>query len=396
MPQHQRTRVVITLGLAQTLAWASSFYLPAILADAMAADLGVSTSTVFGAFSLGLVVTALLGPLAGRTIDQRGGRPVLAASNLLFAAGLLLLGLSHHTAGLFAAWVLLGAAMAGGLYDAAFAALVRIYGKDSRGAMTGITLLAGFASTVGWPITTALEAWLGWRGTCCVWAGVQLLLALPLNLSLPRGHLPHSNVVQLSTPTTSTPGLAAVAGLGRTAWLMAFVFSVILFVGTAMGSHLPGLLRASGASGTVAVLAATLMGPAQVAGRLLEFGVLQRAHPLVSARLAMLLHPLGALLLLSLGAVAAVPLALLHGMGNGILTITKGTLPLALFGAVGYGQRQGILLIPGRIAQAMAPWLFGLFMERWGADALWISGGLGLLALIALMLIRKPPEALRG
>jgi len=136
-----------------------------------------------------------------------------------------------------------------------------------------------------------------------------------------------------------------------------------------------------------------LIGPAQVAGRLLEFGVLRRVHPLLSARLAALGHPVGAAALLLFGGAAAVPFALLHGAGNGILTIAKGTLPLALFGAAGYGARQGWLALPARVAQAAAPFLFGLALDRWGARALWLSGALGLVGFVALLVLRARPAA---
>ena len=145
---------VARLGTAQTLAWASSYYLPAMLAEPMARDLGgVAASTVYAAFSLALIVSALLGPLAGHTIDRHGGRPVLVSTNLLFAASLAAMGLAQGPVGLFAAWVLMGVAMGSGLYEAAFATLVRLYGNGARGAITGITLIAGFASTVGWPLS---------------------------------------------------------------------------------------------------------------------------------------------------------------------------------------------------------------------------------------------------
>ena len=147
---------VARLGTAQTLAWASSYYLPAMLAAPMAHDLGVATPTVFAAFSVALIVSALLGPLAGRAIDRHGGRPVLVCTNLLFAAALVGMALAQGPVGLFAAWVLMGVAMGSGLYEAAFATLVRLYGQGARGAITGITLIAGFASTVGWP----LSAWM--------------------------------------------------------------------------------------------------------------------------------------------------------------------------------------------------------------------------------------------
>ena len=181
----RRWRTVAALGSAQTLAWASSYYLPAMLAAPMARELGVTTPTVFAAFSLALVVSALLGPLAGRAIDRWGGRPVLLGTNLVFAAGLGLLAAAQGPLGLFAAWVVIGIAMGCGLYEAAFSALVRLYGPDSRNAITGITLIAGFASTVGWPLTTLLELQFGWRGACLTWAALHLLVGLPMNAALP-------------------------------------------------------------------------------------------------------------------------------------------------------------------------------------------------------------------
>lgn len=152
------------LGVAQTLSWASSYYLPAVLAGAISKDISASTSTVFGAFSVALLVAAGIGPVAGRRIDRMGGRSVLIASNLVFAAGLTALSLSTHAIHVFAAWALMGLAMGSGLYEAAFATVVRLHGQDARRAITGITLFAGFASTVGWPLSAYLESTVGWRG----------------------------------------------------------------------------------------------------------------------------------------------------------------------------------------------------------------------------------------
>ena len=149
----------------------------------------------------------------------------------------------------------------------------------------------------------------------------------------------------------------------------------------------------NGATLTAAVAAAALIGPAQVAARLLEFGLLRRMHPLLSARLATLMHPVGAAVLVLIGAPAAAAFALLHGAGNGILTIAKGTLPLVLFGPHAYGERQGLLMVPARIAQALAPWLFGVCLARWGANALWLSAALGLVAFGALLLLRQDAPA---
>lgn len=139
-----RLFTVVVLGSTQTLAWASSYYLPAVLADTIARDTGVSTNTLFAIFSVALIISALLGPRMGRMIDAGGGNRVLAGSNVLFALGLSLLASAHGVAMMTIAWLVLGVGMGFGLYDAAFAVLGRIYGSNARGAITGITLACGF------------------------------------------------------------------------------------------------------------------------------------------------------------------------------------------------------------------------------------------------------------
>jgi predicted MFS family arabinose efflux permease len=380
-----RTGVVAALGTTQTLAWASSYYLPAMLAVPMARDLGVSTPAVFAAFSFALVVSAFLGPYAGRLIDHWGGRPVLMGTNVVFAAGLVLLGAANSMTALLVAWAVLGAGMGSGLYEAAFAGLVRLYGRDSRSAITGITLIAGFASTVGWPLSTFLEAHLGWRGACFGWAALHIFLALPLNWSLPSANPQELMEKPISPARTDRPD---EGGSLRASLLLSVVFAVTWFISTAMAAHLPQLLMAAGATIGTAVAVGALIGPAQVGARILEFSVLRRVHPLLSARLATLMHPLGAAILALAGAPAAAVFVVFHGAGNGVLTIAKGTLPLVLFGPQGYGHRQGLLMVPARIAQALAPWLFGLCLNQWGAGALWLSAGLGSIAFSALMALR--------
>ncbi|CUI49986.1 Arabinose efflux permease [Achromobacter xylosoxidans] len=389
-------RVVGALGTAQTLAWASSYYLPAMLAAPMGADLGVATPTVFAAFSGAMVVSALVGPWAGVAIDRHGGRVVLAGTSLVFALGLGMLGFAQGLWTMVIAWLLIGAAMGAGLYEAAFSSLVRLYGQHARGAITGITLLAGFASTVGWPLSAWMETRFGWRNACLGWAGIHLLIGLPLNAWLPTLPSPAqpertaaADPAQAIASASPSP-VAAAGGAGYATALLAFVFAATWFISTAMATHLPRMLEAAGATLAAAVAVGALVGPAQVAGRVLEFGLLRRVHPLLSARLAALAHPAGVTVLLMAGPVAAPLFAILHGAGNGILTIAKGTLPLALFGAQGYGARQGWLMLPARIAQALAPLLFGLALDAWGANALWLSGAIGLAACGALMLLRGP------
>ena len=396
-------KVVLLLGSAQTLAWASSFYLPALLAAPMASELGLSVSTVFLAFSVALVLSALVGPACGRFIDRHGGRRLLMGTSLLFAAGLALLGCVQGPWTLFAAWALIGVAMGAGLYDAAFASLVWLCGHAARGPITGITLIAGFASTVGWPLTAWMsDAW-GWREACFGWAALHLVLGLPLNAWLPRSKWveadPVAQAVPANTATASgaaapAPASAAEVPNAAVPWtpllLLAFIFATTRFVSTGIGAHLPGLLMAAGATLAAAVAAGTLVGPAQVAGRLLEFGLLRRWHPLLSARLAAAGPPLGMMALLVFGLPAAAPFALLHGAGNGIITIAKGTLPLAMFGAQGYGARQGWLVLPAQSLQALAPWLLGLALESSARAAMWSACAVSVSALLALLLLRMP------
>jgi MFS family permease len=395
-------RTVAMLGTAQTLAFASTYYLPAMLAAPMSRDLGVSTPLVFAAFSLAMLVSAPLGPLAGRAIDRHGGHVVLPITSVTFAAGLAALSLAQGALSLFAAWFLIGLGMGGGLYEAAFSTLVRLYGTRSRSAITGITLVAGFASTAGWPLSAWMEAHWGWRGACAGWATLHLLLGLPLNACLPRRPLAAGHAQKPTDgetgheipqdPLRAAPGTPLPVAGTRTAVALATVFAIAWFISTAMATHLPQLLQVAGLSLAAAVSVGALVGPAQVAGRLAEFGLLRHLHPLLSARLAAVAHPLGALgLLLAsaplLGTVAPV-FVLLHGAGNGILTIAKGTLPLALFGPVGYGARLGLVMTPARFTQALAPPVFGLALERWGAGALWITAALGGLAFSILLALR--------
>jgi predicted MFS family arabinose efflux permease len=381
----KRGIIVAALGTTQTLAWASSYYLPAILAQPIAEGLGLSRALVFGVFSASLLLAALLGPSVGRAIDNRGGRGVLVLSNLVLAAGLVVLARAQGVIGLAVAWTLLGVGMALGLNDSAFATLTGLYGRAARAPITGITLIAGFASTIGWPLSALLNASFGWRGACLAWAALNLLIGLPLNRLLVPPAPPPQRVAESEADAIPSPCGAMP--------ILAFVFAATWFVTGALAAHMPRLLEIAGASPTGAIAAAALVGPAQVAARLVEFGALRWVHPLVSARIATALHPLGAGILAVLGAPAIMAFALLHGAGNGLLTIAKGTLPLVIFGPVGYGLRSGIISAPARAAQAASPLLFGLLMDDMGLGVLAISASLSLGASFALLLLRARAAA---
>ena len=375
--------IIIALGTTQTLAWASSYYLPAILADPIARDLGVSSNWIFGAFSASLVLSALLGPRIGRQIDLVGGRSVLSMSNVVLAAGLALLGFSTSIPVMTLAWLLLGIGMGAGLYDAAFAALGRIYGDAARRSITGITLIAGFASTVGWPLSALGLETIGWRNTCFAWAAAHILIGLPINLLM----LPAVKVAKAAVANAVKPHIP----IDRTMILLAFVFAAAWTVTGAMAAHLPRIMEAAGATTAQAVFAGAMIGPAQVAARIFEASFLSRFHPLVSTKLACVTNPIGAAILALAGGGAASVFALFYGAGNGILTIARGTLPLAIFGPQNYGYRLGIIGAPARMAQAAAPLLFSLLIDTMGSRVLIVSSALSLAALLALFLVRDHP-----
>lgn len=421
---HPVYRTVTLVGFAQIISHAGAYYLPAVMAVAASQELSLSSATVFAGLSLALIVSALAGPTAGQLVDRFGGRPVLIASNLLLATGLSLLALAQGLSTLLVAYAVLGLGMASGMFEVAFATIVRLFGKNSRNALTGVTMVAGFASVAGWTLSVYVDARYGWRGACWFWAGLNLLVALPLNALLPKlsdqvaasasdphahgAAAPRSDTTQSDTaPTTvthttvaqttalqtsnNTPIGAADRPAKYTAVLLTFVFAASGFISMGLMSHLPHLLEDFGVPLAVAFSVGALVGPAQISGRILDFTFLRRMHPLVGTRIAALAHPLGIAVLVSLGAPFAALFVVLHGLGNGILIISRGTLPLVLFGAQGFGQLQGWLTMPAKLAQALAPYLFGLLLVHWGANALWFTSGLALCIFVALCLIRIQP-----
>src|SRR5260370_793084 len=246
--------LILALGTTQTAAWASSYYLPAILADPIGGDRGVSSNGMFGAFSASLVISGLRGPRVGRQIDLVGGRQVLSISNLTLAAGLTLLGCSYSITVLVVAWLLLGIGMGFGLYDAAFGALGRIYGDAARRSITGITLIAGFASTVGWPLTALGLESIGWRNTCFAWAAAHIVIGLPLNFLM----LPAVQGAKAAVATSVKPHIP----IDRTMILLAFAFAAAWSVTAAMAAHLPRMLQSAGAPTLQAVSAGAPCRPA--------------------------------------------------------------------------------------------------------------------------------------
>jgi len=385
-------RLIGVIGLTQILAWGSTFYLPAVLATPIARDSGWSLGNVVAGLSWGLLVAGFSAPRAGRLIDQFGGRPVLAASSLMLATGLAMIGLSPNLAVYFLAWTVLGIGMASGLYDAAFSTLGRLFGATARTAITGVTLMGGFASTLAWPAITFLEAEFGWRSTCLVLASVQVAIALPLYLLfIPRERL-SDNLVK---PTKEPEQPVGASGDARHLFLLvAVLFTMQSSIMSSLSVHLLDALRQLGFAAAAALAVGMTIGPSQVVARVLEFSFWRTLHPTWSARGAVLLCFLGLVLLVPANPILAFAAAGLYGAGNGLLTIVRGTLPLALFGPQGYGARMGLLARPMLFAQAIAPLAMAMVLDELGPTIL--LGTLTGLALVALMVTWRLPVRSSG
>ncbi len=366
-------RLALALGVTQTLAWATTYYVPATMAGAAAAELGVSRTALIGGFSWSLIVAALCAPRIGRYIDRVGGRPILVAGAVITCAGLLLLAASNGLVWWYGAWSVLGVGMAMGLYDTSYSTIGRLLGAGARPAILGVTLMAGFAGTIGWPLGTWLAEAYGWRIACCLFAALQVAVILPILLLF----IPHAG-----PPPPPAPPRATVSG--GTAPGFAFVLLAIFFTSRAAISavisvHLLVLLGGIGLATGSAVLVAAMVGPAQVGARILDWKLARDMSPVTSARLGAALMPLGVLAVL--GGAPAMAFALCYGLSNGILTINKGTLPMHLFGAQGYATRLGRLALPALVAQAAAPTLLAPLVDT--VPSLWIFAGLGAVGVAA-------------
>ncbi len=388
-----RAAVVGVIGLTQIFAWGSSYYLPAVLAGPIAADTGWAPAWVLGGLSLGLAVAGLVSPWVGREIERLGGRPVLVASALLLATGLVLLGLAHRLVTYELGWLVLGLGMGSGLYDPAFAALGRTYGEEARGPITAVTLYAGFASTICWPLTALMAARFGWRGACFVYAAVHLLVLLPLYvLALPREERRAAPPARLraepGTDPTSLPDRLAFA-------LTALTFTLAVVTMTVVAVHLLAILEASGVGAGAAVALGAIIGPSQVAARLIEILFGRRYHPIWTMLGATLLVAAGIGVLLADLRIAWLGL-MLYGAGNGLRSVARGTLPLALFGPHGYAALMGRLALPALFAQAASPSMGQALLAVAGPRGTLVVLGGVTIANLAVAACLLPLAARRG
>jgi MFS family permease len=368
-------RVIVTaLGVTQIFAWGSSFYLLGVLANPVVRDTGWGYEWIMAGVSIGLLVAGLVSPRVGRAIGEYGGKPVLAASAVLLAVGLALLGASQNILWYLAAWIIVGAGMGAGLYDAAFSTLGSIYGKDARSPIAWVTLFGGFASTVCWPLSAFLVEHLGWRGVCFVYAGIQLALALPIHLFV----LPRRTVAALSSDGPKAVPDNRLHAHDRAIFLtLSIVLTLAAAIGSTIGMHLLPLLQARGVDLAAVVALGMIIGPAQVGARVIEMLGGRHYHPIWTMIASNVLVTAGTLLLYLNFPVYAVGIAF-YGAGSGIGSIARGTLPLALFGSQRYPVLMGRLALPILLSMSLSPLIGAFVFEMAGAD-----GTLALLASIA-------------
>lgn len=390
------TVIIPALGLAQIVSWGSLFYAIAVLAEPMRRTLDLGTLEVFAGFSAALAISGLLSPFAGRLIDSHGGRYVLSRGALVAAAALSILACAQNLPMLIAGWCIAGMAMSMTLYDPAFATLGAISATRYRKAVTALTLIAGFSSTVFWPLTHALETRFGWRVTLAIFALLHVAVALPLiRLLIPR-HASAERRAEASAaprPASLAPKPAPSAADPRGRWWLAACFTLVSFGFSSLSAHLVGLMRLKGLSVDQAVAVLSLIGPMQVTGRVLEMSIGRRVALRTVGALTLILLVVALALLIGvqgMGPLAFV-FAVVYGGANGVFTIVRGVLPETLFGRERLGSLLGWLARPQFVALAAAPTAVAFLLRFTPAN-----GVVGLLCAADLLALGCFAWALRS
>jgi MFS family permease len=391
---------VNALGLTQITAWGTSFYCLGVLAKPIAAETGWATGTIFLGFSIALVVMGVISTTVGKLIDRIGGRVVMSVGTVIVSAGLLGLSQVRDVATYFAAWAAIGVGMRCCLYDAAFAALVQVVPSRGRLAISFLTLYGAYASTVFWVIGHYLNEAHGWRATLVIFAAINLAVCLPLNwLGLTwretGGQTAVAKEAQRSVEGPVLRGSRRTVGIA----LFALIMSLNGFVFGVISLQLVPLLEAAGLAGAVAVWVASLKGHGQFGGRLVEIFFAKNLRAMTVARIAVgILPPALALLMAAQGQLwLLVAFTVMLGASQGVITIVRGAVPLALFGAEGYGAVLGLIATPILLVNAFSPTVFALIVDQIGwHNAFYVLLACSILTWIAIELMSRWYEGARS
>jgi MFS family permease len=347
--------LVGALGITQIVSWGSLYYAFPLLLHPIEQELGWNRPSVVGAFSLSLLIAGVASLPAGVVIDRYGGRALMASGSVVAAALLALLSRTESLSTFYIVWAGLGVCMAATLYEPAFAVIYRSFGADARKAVTALTLVAGFASTVFWPLSEWLVAVLGWRGALMAMAGLNLCVCWPLHqFVLPSGSRPDQPEPRRRTHTLRQD---AVPWREAGFWLLATVFAANILAFAVLSVHLIPLLVERGISTAEAAMLAALVGPMQVTGRILEYAFGRRVSADAAGLVALVVLPVALLLLLRAHAsfpVLALALGL-YGASNGVMTIVRAVVPAELFGRERYATLNGALAVPVIVSRAAGP-----------------------------------------
>lgn len=378
--------VICGLGITQIIGWGTTYYALGALSQDIAAATGWSTTLIFGAFSAALLVSGLTSTWTGRLVDRVGGRKAMVAGSLLSAAGLVIIGAFPHPVTYVAGWLVLGLAMRLATYDAAFASLTQITPHGARRAISYLTLFGGLASTVFWPVSHYLSLGIGWAATLLIYAALHIVLCLPIHWAVLR----HANGDRASATDATTEGQTRLKDGARRKAMAIFATALALngLVFSAISAHAVPLFAALGFGGEEAVFMAALIGPAQVASRIGEIMMGRRLRAVDLGLIAFGMLPVAIAIFAGLGFSwgAAILFALLYGASNGLVTIAKGAVPLALFGPRGYGEVLGIISAPNLLTNAAAPLLFALLLNAASAETALLVAGAAALASSLFML----------
>ncbi len=389
--------LIPVLGITQVFGYGTLYYAFTVLAPRVTAEFGWAPEWTFGGFAIGLLLGGAVAPVTGSLIDRYGTRLVMTIGSALAGLSLLALAEARGIVSYILAMVALQAVTTAVFYDAAFAALTQARGGQARRAISQLTLIGGFASTLFWPLTSSLLAILDWRGVYRLYGLAQILVCLPLHLFFLPGRVKRPVATAAAgAPAPTQPEATYLAGYARRRafLLLALAFSLQGFVVSAMAVHMLALLQGFGLSGAVAVGIGAMLGPSQVAGRLAEMLFGRGVSPVTTAWVSAWLMPFGLALLLVSGSLPIVAglFAIAFGISMGLSSIVRGTVPLQLFGPVGFGATMGKLSAPGLVIKAAAPLAFAISLERGGVmvSTLLLIAFSALAAAALVVLARSP------
>ncbi|HEY4168124.1 MAG TPA: MFS transporter [Reyranella sp.] len=389
-------RAIAGLGFTQIVGWGTTYLMPSVLGRDLQRDLGLSPELVFAGITVMFAISAVCSPRVGKIVDRLGARSLMATGSLVYALSLAGLAVAQGPVSYFACWAVMGIGSAMALSMPSSIAVVQIAGPGARQAIALLTIVGGFASSVFWPITGALDAAIGWRAILFLFAGLHLLACAPIHwLILPRRPPTHP-----AASTTATPASAGVPPeqAERVFLLLAITLSFGAFVFTGVQLQMIEMLRELGHPPASALLLASLIGPSQVGIRIFELLFGHRYSIMRSAVFGSLMLPVGLALALAAGHLFAVALVVIvtYGISNGLKAVQRATLPLALFGRAQFGTYMGRLALPQGVVAAVAPPIMAAALHRFGtAGALWLCFGFAVISLAAMILLAQRGRAVR-